>query len=150
MTNVSVSVPLSVYKAESSSTRFESSSLASHDCRIDALYLHSRPIRPSDSRSIAIISIAQVLESILQPFADSRINNEERKRNLEEILKRSALFAFTIFSQPSLWDFDWKEKAGVTSELCIFPALVQMTNEAGDPVRPPRSFSEAVIRRLED
>lgn len=87
---------------------------------------------------------------MLHPFADSRMNNEERKRNLEEILKRSALFAFTIFSQPSSWDFDWKEKQGVKpGEMCIFPALVQVTNEAGERVRPPRSFSEAVIRRLE-
>lgn len=106
------------------------------------------PFRTSDPRNLAISSIAKVLESVLQPFADSKVNNKERKRNLEEILKRAALFAFTIFSQPSSWDFDWRDKAA--GELCIFPALVQVANEAGDPVRPPRSFSEAVIRRLED
>ncbi|KAF2626565.1 hypothetical protein BU25DRAFT_343373 [Macroventuria anomochaeta] len=104
----------------------------------------------SDPRNAAIRSLTHVLENTLQPFADLRMNNEERKRNLEEILKRSAIFAFTLFSQPSSWDFDWKEEQGVKSgELCIFPALVQVTNEVGEPIRPPRSFSEAVVRRLE-
>lgn len=88
------------------------------------------------------------LEKILQPFADPRMNNEQRKRNLEEILKRSASFAFTLFSQSSAWDFDWKKGGVETGDLCIFPALVQIKNEAGEPVRPPRYFSEAVIRKL--
>lgn len=105
---------------------------------------------PSDPRTSAIRSILQTLENILRPYLDSRMNDEERKRNLEEILKRSALFSFTLFSQPSSWDFDWMEEQAVESgELCIFPALVQVTNEAGDPVTPPRSFSEAVVRKLE-
>ncbi|KAF1363529.1 hypothetical protein EJ07DRAFT_173382 [Lizonia empirigonia] len=101
----------------------------------------------SDSRNSSIQTLTYTLEKILQPFADSRINNEQRKRNLEEILKRSASFAFTLFSQSSTWDFDWKK--GVKSgDICIFPALVQMTNEAGEPVRPPRYFSKAVTRKL--
>ncbi|KAI4949440.1 hypothetical protein J4E91_005179 [Alternaria rosae] len=84
------------------------------------------------------------------PYADSRINSGERKRNLEEVLKRAALFAFTLFSQPSAWEFEWQEEQGVTSgDLCIFPALVQVADEAGHPVNPPRPFSEAVVRRLD-
>ena len=67
------------------------------------------PFSASDTRNVAILSLVQTLESVLQPFADSRMDNQERKRNLEEILKRSALFAFTIFSQPSCWDFNWME-----------------------------------------
>jgi hypothetical protein len=109
------------------------------------------PFTASDSRNGGIQAVFDALESILQPFADSRMDNGERKRNLEEILKRSALFAFTLFSQPSTWDFDWREAHGVKSgELCIFPALVQLTNETGQPVNPPRPFSEAVVRRLSE
>lgn len=104
----------------------------------------------ADSRNASVQSLVHLLENILLPFADSRMNNEQRKRNLEEIVKRSAIFAFTLFSQQSLWDFDWKEEQGVKSaELCIFPALVQVTNEAGEAIRPPRSLSEAVVRRLQ-
>ncbi|KAF1928221.1 uncharacterized protein M421DRAFT_391859 [Didymella exigua CBS 183.55] len=127
---------------------------AAHWRATTAELMHStyvrNPLTASDSRNAAILGLAQILDSILQPFAGSRMNNQERKHNLNEVLKRSALFAFTIFSQPSSWDFDWKEKQEIKSGgLCIFPALVQATNEAGERVRPPRSFSEAVIRRLE-
>jgi hypothetical protein len=109
------------------------------------------PFTASDSRNGSIQAAFGALENILQPFADSRMDNGERKRNLEEILKRSALFAFTLFSQPSTWDFDWREAHGVKSgELCIFPALVQLTNETSQPVNPPRPFSEAVVRRLSE
>lgn len=103
----------------------------------------------SDPRNASIQSLAHILENILRPFAASRLDNEQRKRNLEEILKRSASFAFTLFSQPSTWGFDWKEEQTVnTSELCIFPALIQQTDEAGETLRPPRYLSEAVSRRL--
>lgn len=109
------------------------------------------PFTNTDSRNASIQATIAVLENILQPFADSRMDNGERKRNLEEILKRAALFAFTLFSQPSTWDFDWCEKQGVKSgELCIFPALVQLSDENGQVVKPPRPFSEAVIRRLSE
>jgi hypothetical protein len=105
----------------------------------------------SDSRNGSVQTAVNTLENILRPFADSRMDNGERRRNLEEILKRSALFAFTLFSQPSTWGFDWQETQGVKSgELCIFPALVQLTNETGQAVNPPRPFSEAVIRRLDE
>ncbi|KAH6638769.1 hypothetical protein C7974DRAFT_329428 [Boeremia exigua] len=104
----------------------------------------------SDPRGATIRKLSFILENVLKPFADSRINDDERKRNLVELLKRSAMFAFTLFSQPSTWTFDWREEQSVESgEFCIFPALVQLTNEIGDPIVPPRSFSEAMTRRLE-
>jgi hypothetical protein len=78
------------------------------------------------------------------------MDNTQRRRNLEEVLKRSALFAFTLFSQPSTWDFDWREESGVKSnQLCIFPALVQLTSEPGRPHDPPVPFSEATFRSLD-
>ncbi|KAH6881646.1 hypothetical protein BKA58DRAFT_306630 [Alternaria rosae] len=105
---------------------------------------------PSDSRHVSIQATLATLDNVLQPYADSRINNGERKRNLEEVLKRAALFAFTLFSQPSAWEFEWQEEQGVTpGDLCIFPALVQVADEAGHSVNPPRPFSEAVVRRLD-
>jgi hypothetical protein len=108
------------------------------------------PFSPSDSRHASVQATLATLDKVLQPYADTRMNNGERKRNLEEVLKRAALFAFTLFSQPSAWEFEWQEEQGVTSgELCIFPALVQVADEAGHPVNPPRPFSEAVVRRLD-
>jgi hypothetical protein len=108
------------------------------------------PFTSSDSRNTSIAAALETLENILRPFADSRMDNAQRKRNLEEILKRSALFAFTLFSQPSTWDFDW-ESHGVVKpgELCIFPALVHLSDENGQRASPPRPFSDAVVRRLD-
>jgi hypothetical protein len=117
--------------------------------------LHSsyvaNPYSASDSRNKNIEAAIVALDNVLQPYADSRVSKEERRRNLEEILKRCASFAFTLFSQPSTWDFDWKtEHSGNTGELCIFPALVQLTDEHGANVHPPRPFSEAVVRKLDE
>jgi hypothetical protein len=108
-----------------------------------------QPFIASDSRNSNIQKATLTVDNILRPFADSRMDSADRKRNLEEILKRSALFAFTLFSQPSTWAFDWQEKSSATTgELCIFPALVQVSNENGQPVVPPRPFSEAAVRPL--
>jgi len=107
------------------------------------------PFTSSDSRHSMIQATLALLDSILQPYADPRMNNGERKRNLEELLKRSTLFAFTLFSQPVAWEFEWQEHNATSGELCIFPALVQVADESGRPMSPPRPFSEAVIRRLD-
>ncbi|OAL45852.1 hypothetical protein IQ07DRAFT_591125 [Pyrenochaeta sp. DS3sAY3a] len=107
------------------------------------------PFTSSDSRNSSVGATATLLERVLRPYVDPRMDNEERKYNLEELIKRSAQFAFTLFSQPGSWDFDWKEEKGAKSgELCIFPALVQVTDETGELIRPPRPFGEAVVRRL--
>jgi hypothetical protein len=113
------------------------------------VYVHDA-FTPQDSRNASIQAAINALDNVLRPYADSRMDNAQRRRNLEEILKRSAMFAFTLFSQPSTWYFDWKEQQSVKSgELCIFPALVQLTDETGELVRPPRPFSDAVVRRLD-
>jgi hypothetical protein len=108
------------------------------------------PFTASDGRNASVQAAANTLDNILRPFADSRMENGERRRNLEEILKRAALFAFTLFSQPSTWDFDWQAQGIKPGELCIFPALVQLSSETGQPINPPLPFSEAVVRRLDE
>ncbi|KAL6154990.1 hypothetical protein ACJQWK_01236 [Exserohilum turcicum] len=112
-------------------------------------YAHTA-IDVSDSRYASIQASLVMLDRVLQPYADLRMKNEERKRNLEEVLKRSASFAYTLFSQPSTWKFEWQKGQGVTSgELCVFPALVQVADETGQQINPPRPFSEAIVRRLD-
>ncbi|KAF2467944.1 uncharacterized protein BDR25DRAFT_266414 [Lindgomyces ingoldianus] len=104
----------------------------------------------SDPRNHNIQAALEVLDRILQPYCDSRVDNNQRRCNLEEILKRAASFAFTLFSQPGSWDFDWQDEESVKSgSLCIFPALVQVENESGELLKPPRQFSEAVVRCLD-
>ena len=109
------------------------------------------PFSAGDGRIRNIQAAATLLDSVLRPFADSRLDDGARTRNLEEILKRAAQFAFTIFSQPTAWDFDWHNEQGVKSgSLCVFPALMQVGNENGEPLHPSRPFSEAVVRRLDE
>tara|TARA_R110002003_G_scaffold145_18_gene13479 strand:+ start:4689 stop:5057 length:369 start_codon:yes stop_codon:yes gene_type:complete len=113
-------------------------------------YYVREPFTASDSRNGGIEAALTALENVLQPYADSRMDFQQGRQNLEEILKRSALFAFTLFSQPSEFSFDWKVDQSVKpGELCVFPALVQVSDEAGQSLSPPRPFSEAVVRRLE-
>jgi hypothetical protein len=115
---------------------------------LQATYVRD-PFARSDSRNGNVQAAVVALDNILRPFADSRMDNGDRKRNLEEILKRSALFAFTLFSQPSTWGFDWEEERTAKSgELTIFPTLLQLSDENAQHVIPPRPFSEAVVRRL--
>ncbi|KAL5414043.1 hypothetical protein PMIN04_009201 [Paraphaeosphaeria minitans] len=109
------------------------------------------PFSASDGRIRNIQAAATLLDSILRPFADSRMEDGARSRNLEEMLKRSAHFAFTLFSQPTVWNFDWQNDQGVKSgSLCIFPVLVQVADENGEPLHSPRPFNEAVNRRLDE
>lgn len=109
------------------------------------------PFSPSDSRKRNLDVTLRTLDAVLLSYADSRImDKSERRRNLEEILKRAATFAFTLFSQPTSWEFDWQDEQGVLSgSLCVFPALIQITDEAGEVIKPPRAFSEAILRRLD-
>jgi hypothetical protein len=108
-------------------------------------------IRSSDSRISNIRKATEVLEGILYPYADVRTDHDRRRQNLEEILKRAAVFAFTLFSQPGTWKFDWKENQNMTGgSLCIFPALTQITNDTGETLKQPREFNEATIRPLDE
>ncbi|KAF2269554.1 hypothetical protein CC78DRAFT_282382 [Lojkania enalia] len=108
------------------------------------------PFSALDSRNDSIQTALDILDAILQPYADARMDNHQRRCNLEEILKRAASFAFTLFAQPGTWTFDWQEEQGVQSgSLCIFPALLQVTDETGGTLKPPRQFSDAVVRKLD-
>lgn len=103
----------------------------------------------NDPRKDNIIKAVELLDAILHPYADERIDNNQRRRNLEEILKRAAAFAFILFSQPSTWKFDWQGDHNVeVGSLVIFPALVQLSDETGNVLQPPRAFSEIVVRQV--
>lgn len=111
----------------------------------------NNPFTTSDPRHRSIENALHALDGILLPFADSRMDNTQRMQNLREIIKRAATFAFTLFSQPSTWEFDWQEQqqGGLSGGLCVFPAFVQVTDESGEAIRPPRVLSEAIVRSLD-
>ncbi|OCL02971.1 hypothetical protein AOQ84DRAFT_303670 [Glonium stellatum] len=104
----------------------------------------------NDARNHSILKAVEILDAVLQPYADTRIDNNQRRRNLEEMLKRAASFAFMLFSQPSSWKLDWHNTHGSEpGSLVIFPALVQVIDDTGRLLNPPRRFSEVVVRQID-
>jgi hypothetical protein len=105
----------------------------------------------NDPRNHNILQAVEVLDAVLRPYTDERVDNSQRRRNLEEILKRAAGFAFMLFSQPSSWKLEWENPHGhEPGSIVIFPALVQIVDETGRSLSPPRAFSEVVVRQIDD
>lgn len=103
-----------------------------------------RSIPPSDPRHHNIRKLLDELDTVLAPFA-SVSNNSERVQNMAELIKRGARFAYTLFTQPTEWDFDWEQfRSRTTSELVVYPALVQTVGDDGIERRTPLRFGEAV------
>ncbi|KAL8919380.1 MAG: hypothetical protein Q9172_005011 [Xanthocarpia lactea] len=111
----------------------------------------STTLTASDPRNQNISEALQALNAVLHPFAnDQQRDDRERLQKLEEILKRSARFGFTLFSQPSLWEFEWNTPPNVgRGTLVISPALKQVTDESGRRVSPRVVEEQEVARGLE-
>ncbi|KAF2816567.1 uncharacterized protein BDZ99DRAFT_139101 [Mytilinidion resinicola] len=109
------------------------------------------PFGPQDARNANILQATEVLETILAPFAVTRMDHSTRQRNLEEITKRAATFAFVLFSQRSSWRLDWPDSRTMApGSLVIFPALEQLMDEEGKRFQPPRAFSEMIVRQIDE
>ncbi|KAL8837218.1 MAG: hypothetical protein Q9176_005849 [Flavoplaca citrina] len=102
----------------------------------------------SDPRNRIVTEALQALDAVLDPFADEQRDNRERLQKLEEILKRSARFGFTLFSQPSLLEFDWNTPPSAgRGTLVVSPALAQVTNDNGRRLPRARVLEEQDIAR---
>ncbi|KAL9626154.1 MAG: hypothetical protein Q9204_007537 [Flavoplaca sp. TL-2023a] len=102
----------------------------------------------SDPRNRNVTEALQALDAVLDPFVDEQRNNRERLQKLEEILKRSARFGFTLFSQPSLLEFDWNTPPSAgRGTLVVSPALAQVTDDNGRRLPRARVLEEQDIAR---
>lgn len=71
------------------------------------------------------------LDMLLQPFACLDSDNE-RRRNMVEILRRGARFGYTLSTQPTEWEFDWTSGSDSTSAtIVVFPGMLQTVNDQG-------------------
>jgi hypothetical protein len=93
----------------------------------------------NDPRTASIQDALGKVDLFLAPLA-SPADPEARKRNLEEIFKRSARLGWTLFSQPSEFRTDWDNE--VRQAVVVFPGLLQFTDENGKILRHPRVFGE--------
>ena len=81
---------------------------------------------------------------VLLPFVNTSLeaSSDKRLRNLEGIMRRAAQFAFLLFSQPSLFTFEWAAQRG---GIVVFPGLYQIVDEDGNVCQPPRAFSDSEV-----
>ncbi|KAL8669021.1 MAG: hypothetical protein Q9168_006376 [Polycauliona sp. 1 TL-2023] len=117
-----------------------------------AALLHDRysstTLTASDSRNRNISEALQALDTVLHSFADPQRDDRERLQKLEEIVKRGARFGFTVFSQPSLLEFDWNTAPSAgRGTLVISPALTQVTDDNGRRLPRPRVLEEQDVAR---
>lgn len=98
----------------------------------------------TDSRYRNIENALRALDRILRPYTDQSRGDDERLKNVEEILKRGARVGFLFFSQPSVWKFDWDRPGDVNAgTMTIFPALIKVGDDNGQPIVPPRVIIDA-------
>jgi hypothetical protein len=93
-------------------------------------------------RAQVFANIIAELDSFLVPFIQGSADGDQRRKNLEMILSRSADFAFLLFSQPGSFQFDFASQRG---GLVSFPALLQTVGDEGEAFNPPRRLFEADI-----
>jgi hypothetical protein len=69
------------------------------------------------------------VDAVVGPYAAAD-TNAARLGNLEEITRRCARVAATLFAQPAFWKFDWTHTG---DGLVVFPALLRLTDDNGRP-----------------
>jgi hypothetical protein len=116
---------------------------------ITAVLLHGAFGQPSmadsDPRVEKIRAAVSTADTFLRPFASATNGDQARLRNLEEIMRRAARVGYELVSQPSFFKFDWHASA---NELVVFPGLVQLADDNGKALRPPRVFAERSVLKF--
>jgi hypothetical protein len=104
-------------KDEPSSVNF---ALLSRWKQISATLLHSTYVGNAfthfDSRTVNIERALQDLDPLLTAYAlphNVGHATDARLVDLRDVLRQGAKFAFTLFSQPSFWKFDWKSDRAI-------------------------------------
>lgn len=105
---------------------------------ISATLLHSTyeedAFSPFDARTINIERTMEDLGPLLNTYArpnDAGFEKGSRVRELREVVRMGAKFAFTLFSQPCLWSFDWYHNREIeASEGQLHPEIVNKAMSA--------------------
>ncbi|CAG8958337.1 hypothetical protein HYFRA_00000694 [Hymenoscyphus fraxineus] len=104
---------------------------------------YSQKPEENDPRVVAITQALALAELVLHPFINRDVDVEARRRNLMGISKRAAQFAFLLFSQPGMFQFDYAERrSGRSDSMVVFPALVQTVSDEAEKLTIPRVLRE--------
>jgi hypothetical protein len=105
---------------------------------------YSKQPGEDDPREASIAKALAAAEPILRPFVNPSIDTNVRRRNLEGIMRRAAQYAFLMFSQPSLFVFDYSG-TGQPDSLVVFPALLVTVSDEAERLSQPRLLSEKEV-----
>ena len=94
------------------------------------------------NRAQAFANIIAEIDSVLGPFVQGDLHGDQRRKNLDMILTRSANLAFLLFSQPGSFQFEFASRRG---GLVAYPALLQTVGDEGQALSPPRDLFPAEI-----
>jgi len=96
-----------------------------------------------DDRLRGLEETSRSLDSLLGPLVRAD-RNRDRQSNLVELIKRAAQFGNTLQAQPSSWAFNWRpsSKDAEAGAVVIFPALMQLTSDDGQPLSRPRMLGQ--------
>lgn len=84
--------------------------------------------------------------ALLAPFVASPTDPaDKRLRNMESIATRASQLGLLLFTQPSVWAFDWKTGGSGTGRIVVFPGLMEVVDESGLVQQPPRQFSQPEV-----
>lgn len=101
-----------------------------------------RQISRSDPRQANIELLAAKLNLAIGTYAANE-HEAARLEDLAEIIAFAARFGWTLQTQPTTWETDWKDPhASQRTELVVFPALVQIGDDQGQARSRPLSFGE--------
>lgn len=100
--------------------------------------------KPPNVRFLNRENLAKVVGLLDEVFAplESLVKAPNRRNNLEEIVKLGAESGYTLLTQPTGWKFEWQSAhANPGNALVVFPDLVQVEDDIGRALDPPRSYN---------
>lgn len=100
----------------------------------------------SDPRQRNIRDLVDRLDAVLAPLAAPA---DRRRGELEEVVKRGARFAYTLFTQPTEWEFAWERPGRERGEWVVFPGLLRVTDEAGARLAQPLPYGAVQVVRVD-
>lgn len=91
--------------------------------------------------------LVDMLDEVLAPLGTSS-ETSSRRSNLEQIVKLGAQSGYVLLTQPTGWKFDWQNvQAKSGNALVVFPDLIQVEDDMGRALNPPRSYNTIQVVR---
>lgn len=128
--------------------------LLSHWKQITATLLHATYVTNGfsyfDSRTANIERALRDLNPLLQVYSiSSSPNDGSRLHDLRDILRKGARFAFTLFGQPSFWQFDWSGELPNESSQQVEKGKSNSTEISGEYGNMTRVNDDTTVKFLE-